>query len=367
MTHSPAVNDPPVIKAMLMAAGVGTRLRPLTEVLPKPLFPIVNRPVVEHTLELLRRHGIREVAINLHHEGERLRGAIGDGARWGLAVRYSVEKTLLGTAGGVKRLERFFRAGSGPFLVMSGDGLTDVDLTAALRFHRERRAMATMVLKPVDVRFEYGVTVVDRRGRIRRFLEKPSWSEVFSNTVNTGIYVFEPRVFRYIPPGRVYDFGHQVWPALLRRGEPVYGYVDRRAYWCDIGNLNEYRRGHRDALDRKIRLTIPGTQVRPGVWVGEGTRIERGVKFHAPCVIGRNCRIGEHAVVEGYTAIGDGARIGARARLADSILWQDVKVARGVRLRHCIIGTGARVSESVSVYEGSVIQLNSDGERSGRA
>lgn len=336
-----------------MAAGAGTRLRPLTFEIPKPMVPVVNKPVISYTLENLKRHGILKVALNLHHYPETIKNYFGDGSSLCMELRYSHEKKLMGTAGGVKLMEKFLDS---TFVVMSGDGLTDIDLTRAIRFHQQKRSIATMVLKAIDSRFEYGVTVADKAGRIKSFIEKPLWSDVFANTVNTGIYIFEREVFGYIPKGEFCDFGLHVWPKLLKMKKRIYAY-EMSEYWTDIGNLTEYRHGVRDALDDKIHINIPGEQVHPGVWVGAGTRIEKGAQLKGPCVIGNDCHIGRKAVIDAYTTVGDRCRIGAGASIKNSILWDGVDVSRNVRLDNCIIGHRAHVSEDITVYEGTVLNI----------
>ncbi|MFH1369547.1 MAG: NDP-sugar synthase [Elusimicrobiota bacterium] len=342
-----------MMKAFIMAAGAGTRLRPLTFAIPKPMVPVVNKPALEHTLENLKRHGIHQVMMNLHHYPETIKNYFGDGSAFGMKISYSYEKELMGTAGGVKRTESFFDT---TFLVMSGDGLTDIDLNMALNFHRQRKSMATMVLKAVDSKFEYGVTLTEKNGRIRKFIEKPRWSDVFANTVNTGIYILEPEVFNYIPKNKFYDFGLQLWPDLLKRRKRIFGYL-MSEYWTDVGNLTEYKRGVRDALDGKLKLDIPGEQVRPGIWIGKGTRIEKGAKLKPPCVIGRYCFIGNNAIINQYTTIGNHSRIGKGANIKNSILWERVNVSKNVNLDSCIIGYKAKVLEDISVYEGTVISI----------
>ncbi|MDE2236764.1 MAG: nucleotidyltransferase family protein, partial [Elusimicrobia bacterium] len=208
-----------MVKAMVLAAGAGTRLRPLTYETPKPMVPVVNRPVIHHVLDNLLRHGVKEVAVNLYAHADQVRGYCGDGSRWSLKLHYSHESRLLGTAGAVKRVEKFLKGDT--FFVMSGDGLSDIDLGAMLLFHRKRKSLATMALKAIDSRFEYGVTLTEASGRIKGFLEKPSWGDVFSNKVNTGIYILEPEVLKLIPPNSFYDFGHQLWPKLLKLKKPI--------------------------------------------------------------------------------------------------------------------------------------------------
>jgi len=341
------------MKAMIMSAGIGTRLRPLTYSIPKPMFPIVNKPVLEHVLELLRRHNIREVVINLHAHRAMIRNYFGDGSRFGVSINYSEEKKLMGTAGGVKKVENFF---DDTFLVMSGDGLTNIDLTDVINFHKKNRGFGTMVLKCVDTRFEYGIALTDRRERITEFIEKPTWSSIFSNTVNTGIYVFEPEVFQYIPRAKFSDFAKDVWPKLLKRGEQIFGYKTEE-YWCDIGNLFEYRRAQNDALEGKIELKIPGEKRGKNIWIGKGTQIAPGVRIKGPCVIGEDCRLRKNAFIEGFSTIGNSSVIGEGARLTNCILWNGVKVRENVKLVNCIIGNDAEISSNISVYEGSVINI----------
>jgi len=342
------------IRAMVMAAGAGTRLQPLTLAVPKPLVPIANRPVLEYTIENLRRHGITDLVLNLHSHPDMIRRHFGDGSAWGVQIQYSHEPKLLGTAGGVKKVENFLNQGT--FLVLSGDGLTDINLTELLSFHRRRKSFATIALKAVDLRFEYGVTLMNPQGRIRRFVEKPNWSDVFSNLVNTGIYVFEPEVLKAIPKGRVYDFGHQFWPKMLKEHRPIYGY-ETQSYWCDVGNLAEYRRAQHAILDGQIKTRMPGRQVRKGLWVSEGTVIEQGVRFMSPCLIGARCRIARGAVIGPYTIIGQGGEIGARSLIRNSILWDYVRVGKGVKLENCIFGHGTRITENISAFDGAVVTM----------
>ena len=341
------------MKAMVMSAGIGTRLRPLTYDIPKPMFPIVNKPVLEHVLELLRKHNIREVVVNLHAHRAMIRNYFGDGSRLGMKIKYSEEKKLMGTAGGVKEVENFF---DDTFLVMSGDGLTNINLTNLIRFHRRRRSFGTMVLKRIDTRFEYGITLTKRGGKIREFVEKPAWSSVFSNKVNTGIYIFEPEVFHYIPKAKFYDFARDVWPKLLKRKERIFGY-ETEEYWCDIGNLFEYRRGQNDALEGKIELDIPGERRGKNIWVGNGTQIAPGGKIKGPCVIGENCKIRKSVFIDRFSTIGNDSIIGEGVRLRNCILWNGVHVRKNVELVNCIIGNNAEISTNISVYEGSVINI----------
>ncbi len=342
------------LNAMVLAAGAGTRLRPLTYETPKPMVPVLNRPVIHHVLDNLLRHGVTDVMVNLFAQGEQIRGYCGDGSRWSLKLNYSQEAKLMGTAGAIKRVEKFFSAG--PFVVMSGDGLSDIDITAAYDFHRRRGSLATMVLKAIDARFEYGVTLTDDVGRIKGFLEKPYWKDVFSNKVNTGIYLFEPEVFRYIPAGRLYDFGHQLWPKLLKLKKPLYAY-EMQSYWCDVGNLAEYRKSQIDALDGRVRVNIPGHEGPKGVWVEVGSTIAPGAVLRAPCLIGKGCVIEAGAEVGPHTVVGDRARISSQAVLKNCILFENVTVGKNVHLSNCILGANGNVQENITVYEAAVLNI----------
>lgn len=340
------------VRAMVMAAGAGTRLRPLTSLVPKPMVPVANRPVLEYTLENLRRHGIIEVILNLHSHPEMIRNHFGNGASLGMHLEYSLEPELMGTAGGVKKAEWFLR--DGRFLVMSGDGLTDVNLTEMLDFHEKSKSVATMGLKAVDSRFEYGVTLTQKNGRIQKFVEKPNWSDVFSNQVNSGIYIFEPDIFRVIPAGQLFDFGQHVWPRLLKSKKPIFGY-HLKEYWCDVGNLSEYRRAQRDMLDGRVSFPFTPAPIRPGIWVGHGTVVERGAHLQAPCLIGRDCRVEKGSIIGPYSILGDRCQIGRNATLRDSILWDDVRVEGEATLDHCILGHRARLAQAATVFDGAVL------------
>src|SRR5947207_2850198 len=220
------------MKAVVMAGGEGTRLRPLTSHRPKPLAPVLNKPIMEHIILLLKDHGITEIVVTLHYLADEIEGYFGDGSEWGVKLHYSVEDTPLGTAGSVKQAEDLLRDDT--FVIVSGDALTDIDLTKAIEFHTRKESLATIVLSHVPNPLEFGVVITDDEGRIRRFLEKPSWGEVFSDTVNTGMYVLEPSVFDYMEPARPYDWSQDIFPQILREEKPLFGYV-MEDYWCELG------------------------------------------------------------------------------------------------------------------------------------
>src|SRR3989440_5791761 len=253
-----------------MAGGEGTRLRPLTSTQPKPMVPIAGKPCMEHILDLLRKHGFDEVVVTVGFLPQATGGYFGTGGPLGMKIEYSVEEWPRGTAGWVgpagEKLDE-------PFLVISGDALCDVDLTQLVEAHREKGADVTIGLKSVDNPLEFGIVVTDEDGRVERFLEKPSWGQVFSDTINTGIYVLEPEVLKHIPQDRPYDFSKELFPLLLEMGRPIYGHVFD-GYWQDIGNLDQFRQANFDALHELVRLNIPGIKIRGDVWVGEGVEID---------------------------------------------------------------------------------------------
>ena len=340
------------VKAVVMAGGEGTRLRPLTCNRPKPMVPVVNKPIIQHIFELLKRHGIIDIAVTLYYLADEIESFFGDGVELGLHLSYSVEDVPLGTAGSVKKAAEVF--GRERVLVISGDALTDIDLEQAIRFHESKSAVATIVTTRVDNPLEYGIVVTDDEGRIRRFLEKPSWGEVFSDTVNTGIYILEPEVLDYIEPGKPSDFSQDVFPALLRDGKRLYAHV-ASGYWCDVGNLRQYRQAQVDAVAGKVKVKIPGNKVGADIWVGEGTEILPGAHLCGPLVIGRNCKINSGAGCFEYTFIGDNCIIEKDTVIQRSILWQDCFVGKNAEVRGAIIGQHAIVKDFVTCHEGVVV------------
>ncbi len=340
------------MKAMILAAGLGTRLRPLTEEISKPMVPIVNRPVMEHIVELLARHGFREIFVNLHYHPEVITKHFGDGSKWGVTISYSYEEELLGTAGGVKRLER--ELGSDTFLVISGDALTDLDLTSLTDFHRKTGGLATLVLTPVEDPSKYGVVIVDEDRRIRGFQEKPSRSEARSNLANSGIYVFEPGVLDMIPAGQFYDFGSQLFPRFVEEGVPFFGYL-HEDYWNDVGSFEEYKAGNFDALTGKVKVRIPGVRIGEDVWIGEDTVIEDGVVMVGPICIGSHCLVKKGARLFGPLVIGDRTVIDEGAILYRGIKWGNGYVGKDAHLMDTIVGWEAEIGDRAALLADTVI------------
>ncbi|MBO4885243.1 MAG: NDP-sugar synthase, partial [Clostridia bacterium] len=337
------------MKAIIMAGGEGTRLRPLTCDLPKPMAPLMDRPVMACALELLKRHGIVEVGSTLMYLPERVQSYFEDGAAFGVSMRYFVEKAPLGTAGSMHLAADFLDE---TFVVLSGDGVTDCDLTQAVRFHREKKALATLVLKHVENPLEYGVVITDASGRVTRFVEKPGWGEVFSDTVNTGIYILEPQVLGLIPKDKAFDFGRDLFPQMAARGEAVYAWT-MSGYWCDIGDVAAYLRAHADAMDGRINLPL---NVRPaGVIRMPGARVEPGAVLEGPCFIGEGAVIRSGARVGAYSVVGAGCVVESGASLKRAVLWKGARVGAGAQARCCVLMDGARMEPDSAAFEESVL------------
>jgi len=339
------------MKAMILAAGVGSRLDPLTRQTPKPMVPIVNKPVITHIIDDLKHHGVTEIMVNLHYLGDVIADYLGDGARFGIPITCVQEDQLWGDAGSVKRAEEFFRDGT--FVVVGGDDISDMDLSALFHFHAENKATGTIALTEVDDPSQFGIVLTDDDGRINRFLEKPK-GEVFSKTANTGVYVLEPEVFDLIPPGTFYGFGNDVFPKLLASGKPFYGFRTQ-SYWKDVGNIGVYKQTNFDALSGKVSLHLPMPQQSPGVYVGENTTIDPSAKLEPPVAVGHNVTIGANATVGPNAIIGDNCTVKANAALVGTIVWDNATVQAGTHLERCIVGHGSTVSTNTAIFDGLIV------------
>lgn len=339
------------MKAVIMAGGQGSRLRPLTISRPKPMVPLVDKPVMAHIVGLLKRHGFTEIVGTLQFMADRIQDHFGDGSTYGVEFHYSVEEVPLGTAGSVKQAERLLDE---PFLVISGDALTDFDLSQVMAFHKAHGGMVTITLTRVPNPLEYGVIIINEDGRVRQFLEKPSWSEVFSDTVNTGIYVLDPRIFDYIDTDRPFDFSQDLFPRLMEKGEPIYGYV-ASGYWCDIGNIQEYMRASADYLEGRVNLPRDGVQVRPGVWCDPEVELSPEAAIEGAVYLGYGTKVKEGVVIYGPTVVRDFSVLESRAHIDRSIIWRNSYIGERAELRGAIVGRQCTVKRRAMVFEGAVI------------
>jgi mannose-1-phosphate guanylyltransferase/phosphomannomutase len=339
------------MKAVIMAGGEGTRLRPLTSNQPKPMMPIANKPMMEHVVELLKRHGFDDVVVTVAFQANAIRTYFGNGSEFGVRMVYATEENPLGTAGSVRNAMDELQE---TFLVISGDVLTDVDLAGIVDFHRERKGLATIGLKAMENPLEFGIVITRDDGSIERFLEKPSWGQVFSDTINTGIYVVEPDVFEHIEPGKPVDFSADVFPRLLDDGIPLFGYV-ADSYWEDVGTLDAYIKAHQDVLDAQVMLDIPGFRLGDGIWLGEGSEIDPAATVDGPAIIGDYSRVEAGARLAEYTVLGSNVRVGPDCFIERSVVHDNVYLGPGVRLRGAVVGRSSDLRRGARLEEGVVL------------
>jgi mannose-1-phosphate guanylyltransferase / phosphomannomutase len=339
------------MKAVVMAGGEGSRLRPLTINRPKPMVPIVDRQVMAHIIELLKIHGITEIVVTVQYLANVIQDHFGDGSSYGVKIDYSLEEQPLGTAGSVKNAEHLLQE---PFLVISGDALTDFDLTRIIAFHTESGADATITLTRVPNPLDYGVIIVDERGSVRQFLEKPSWGEVFSDTVNTGVYMLNPDVFRHIERGKFTDWSKDVFPKMLRSGDALMGYI-AEGYWTDVGTIEEYMRASRDYMSGKVNLPRVGHRAFDDVWLDSDAEIAPDAQFHGPVYLGHGAKIKGGAIIHGPTAIRDYTIVDSRVTVDRSIIWRNSYIGERAELRGAIVLRQCNIKSRAVLFEGVVV------------
>ncbi|GLY75981.1 mannose-1-phosphate guanyltransferase [Actinoallomurus iriomotensis] len=340
------------MKAVVMAGGEGTRLRPMTANQPKPLLPVVNKPIMEHVLRLLKRHGFTETVVTVQFLAALVRNYFGDGEEIGMSLSYATEEMPLGTAGSVKNAQDALR--DERFLVISGDALTDIDLTDLVRFHKENGALVTIALKRVPNPLEFGIIIIDDDGRVQRFLEKPTWGQVFSDTANTGIYVMEPEVLDHVAAGESVDWSGDVFPKLLAEGAPLYGYV-ADGYWEDVGTHESYLKAQADMLSGKIDIEPDGFEVSPGVWVAEGAEVDSEAVLKGPLYIGDYAKVEAGAELREYTVLGSNVVVKEGAFLHRAVVHDNVFIGPSTNLRGCVVGKNTDVMAGARIEEGAVI------------
>lgn len=325
------------MKAMVLAAGLGTRLKPITYGIPKPMVPVIDRPCMAHLLTLVAKHGFTDAVANLHYYPETIREYFGDGSAYGVNLKYNLEPELLGTAGGVRAVRDMLTDGDEPFLIISGDALTDIDLTALIERHKSAGGIATLTVKRVDDTREYGVVLHDEDGRITGFQEKPAPEDALSDLGNCGIYVFSPEIFDYFPERPFVDWAQDVFPALLDGDVPFYIHQINE-YWNDVGSLHELREGTYDALTGELNLGIEGTGSSTGTYSATPGALESAELVEGPVWIGSGVELGAGARLQGPVVIGDGAKIGAGAAIRDTIIFPGGELPAGALAIGAIIG-----------------------------
>lgn len=334
------------MKAIIMAGGFGTRLRPLTMHLPKPMVPLLNKPMMEHIVELLSAHNFRDITSLLFFHPEAISSYFEDGTKFGINMNYVRAEADYGTAGSVRNATEQYKINE-RIIIISGDVLTDFDLTTAIKYHEEKKAKATIVLTRVKNPLQFGVVITADDGKIERFLEKPSWGEVFSDTINTGIYILEPEVFEKIPYKRDFDFSKDLFPMLLEEDAGLYGYI-APGYWRDIGNLGEYHEAHLDALAGRVLLHSEGKKIENAI-VGNGSLVE-GVQFFGMNIIGNNVKVAPGVKLLNCV-VGDNCIIHGGARMDNSVFWDDVEIGERVNMSHAVICNGTKIAPEVLVHE----------------
>ncbi len=339
------------MKAVIMAGGQGTRLRPLTSNAPKPMMPLGNRPMMEHVVHHLARHGFDDIVVTIAFMGNAIRNYFGDGSEFGVRMSYAVEDTPLGTAGSVRNaMDKLDER----FLVISGDVLSDLDLGTVVETHVAAQAMATIGLIAVDNPLEFGIVITREDGSIERFLEKPTWGQVFSDTINTGIFMLEPDVFDYIEPDVPVDFSSEVFPALLDDGKPLFGAVCK-GYWEDVGTLDAYVSAHTDIMDQAVDVDVPGFKLTENVWLGDGAVIHPDAVVDGPAIIGDNCKISAGARLGPYAVLGDNVRLAGPVDIERSVVHDNAYLGEGVRLRGAVVGRSCDLRQNVKIDEGAVL------------
>lgn len=340
------------MKAVVMAGGEGSRLRPLTSNRPKPLVPIGSVPIMEHIVRHLAKQGFVQQLSTLSYLGDEIQSYFADGSDFGVSMEYSVEPVPLGTAGSVKRAEPSLK--SEPFLIVSGDALTDCDFNAAVNFHKEKGAKATIILYRVPNPLEFGLVISDDDGKITRFLEKPSWSEIFSDTVNTGMYVIDPSVFELMEDNQSYDWSGDIFPKMLELGIPLYGYI-MEGFWSDVGSLQQYREAQEQLLSGSVNLPVPGETKESGIYLGPNCLIEEGAVLVPPVVLGRNVKVKKGCRIGPHSSIGDNCLIEEGAHIERSVVWERTYVGPYVSARSAIVCSRVTIKRECQLMEDSVV------------
>ena len=339
------------MKGIILVGGEGLRLRPLTCNVPKPMVPVVNKPFLEHLLDNLKKHHVNEVILAICYLPDAIQRHFEDGSGFGLSMTYAIEDTPLGTGGAIKNAERFL---DDTFVVFNGDIFSDLDLTDMIAFHRKHNARATIALTPVEDPTAYGVVETDSRGRIKRFIEKPSRERITSNLINAGTYIFEPELLKLVPPGVFHMVERGLFPTLVEQDIPFFGYRSN-SYWIDIGAPEDYLKLHHDILMGKAMARFPGKSIADDIWREDGCEIHPSAKIIGPVVFGKNCKIEKDVRISGPAVLGAGCRAGQRTTIDEAILWQNVQIGADVTVRNSVIGNNSIIGDNTWVIDSSII------------
>ncbi|MCK5241773.1 NDP-sugar synthase [bacterium] len=343
------------MKAIILVGGEGTRLRPLTINRLKSTVPMLGRPFLEYQFSLLRRHGVRDITLSICHKPEIIKKVFGSGNKFGVRLHYATETTPLGTAGAIKNAEKF-TAGREPVAVLNGDELTDWDFTQMAAAHKKNKAIITIGLSWIADPSVYGLVLFNSKGRVQRFVEKPSPDEAKSHWINSGLYIFAPEAFTHIPAEVNFSAERQLFPNLLNAGHRVWSYASRK-YWKDIGTPAKYLQAHLDILEGRLPMLKMGSiwKKRKHIRVGKACKIHNQAQMFDMCVLADHCQIDENAQIGEFAILGERVHVGPCAMVQRSVLWDNVKIGEGARLSGCVIGSGCRIGRYATIKAGTVL------------
>ncbi|MBN1822809.1 MAG: NDP-sugar synthase [Endomicrobiales bacterium] len=339
------------MKALILIGGFGTRLRPLTCSMPKPMLPIINRPFLEYQFRLLKKYGIRDVVLCVAYMPNDFRRHFGSGKKLGLNITYVHEKEPLGTGGAVKNAAKYI---NGPTFVLNGDILSDVNLKGMYDFHKSKKGLATIALARVKDPTMFGLVETDKKSKIERFIEKPSWDEVTCNTINAGFYIIEPNVLSFMPSGINYSIERGLFPTLLKEQLDIYGYVFR-GYWLDIGTIDKYLQAHYDLINSGADFDMPGKMRQDNLWVGNKLKWGKNVDLNGRMVCGNNVNVGDFSQFIGNVCLGSNVRIGQGSVVSNSVILDNTVIGEGVRIEKSVIGKNCTIESSSSISANSAV------------
>ncbi|MCL6086994.1 MAG: NDP-sugar synthase [Actinobacteria bacterium] len=343
------------MKAVILAGGFGTRIRPLTYLNPKPMLPLVNKPFMHNFISWIKSHGIKDIILSTGYLPEVFENYFGEGKELGVRINYVTEEVPLGTCGAVKNVESYLDSES--FMVFNGDVLSGINLTEMIKYHKGKKSDITIALTPVEDPTAYGLVPLDNDGRVQKFLEKPSWDEITTNLINAGTYIIERKLLDLVPPKENYSFERGLFPNSLEIGYRIYGYVSN-AYWLDLGTPVKYLQAHQDILNGKISFNFPGEELFENIYIGKFTKFFKESLLSGPVVIGENCIIESGAVINPLTVIGNNCHISAGSNIGGSILFDGCKIGRNCIIKDSILSYNVRVGEKVIIDGNSIIGDN---------